>query len=415
MNVVWRTALPGGGYGSPVVSGDRIYVVSEPAELLCLRVSDGAVLWQQSHTASDLLGEEKAQETENEYTSLQDRRKDLERQLRDARRADSVPVAESERLAAEIETLKRRLDALMDTYPPPIKRGGAGNAASTPVSDGRNVYAAFGTGIVAAYSSDGQRKWTRFVEASRLGFGHASSPVLADGRVIVHFHDLVALDASNGDELWRVELPARHATPIVTEIAGVPIVITPSGAIVRAADGGVLADGLFSASESSPILDGRMLYVYESSGPKALKLPEAIGETIEVEEVWEGSASRGRRTPSSVLLGGLLYAVNTSGILDITDAETGGSVERRRLDLRKVYSSATAAGDLVFLSGTDGTTLILEAEKPHRDIARNQVEGFGSSPVFVGNRMYIRTRQHLYCIHGAAEPPPPQAALEPTD
>jgi hypothetical protein len=100
--------------------------------------------------------------------------------------------------------------------------------------------------------------------------------------------------------------------------------------------------------------------------------------------------------------------------IDITDAETGGSVERRRLDLRKVYSSATAAGDLVFLSGTDGTTLIIEAAMPHREIIRNQVEGFGSSPVFVGNRMYIRTRQHLYCIHEAAKSPPPQPVLEPT-
>ena len=32
------------------------------------------------------------------------------------------------------------------------------------------------------------------------------------------------------------------------------------------------------------------------------------------------------------------------------------------------------------------------------DVARNKLEGFGSCPVFTGSRMYVRTRQHLYCI-----------------
>jgi len=263
-NVVWRTSLPGKGYGAPIVVGDRIFAVSEPAELLCLRLSDGAVVWQRTHTAFDLFGEEKAQEIEEEYTALHERRKLLQHQLRDARREGSAPTGELDRLAAAIDAKNARLDELMDTYPPPIKRGGAGNAASTPVSDGQSVYAAFGTGIVAAYDMNGERQWIRFVEASRLGFGHASSPVLVDGKLIVHFEDLVALDATSGEELWRLELPARHATPIVTRIEDVDVVVTPAGAIVRASDGKALTERAFSVSECSPIVEGRVIYAYES-------------------------------------------------------------------------------------------------------------------------------------------------------
>jgi outer membrane protein assembly factor BamB len=286
----------------------------------------------------------------------------------------------------------------MDTYPPPIKRGAAGNAASTPVSDGQSVYAVFGTGIVAAYDMNGERQWIRFIEGSRLGFGHASSPVLLDGRLIVHFQDLVALDASSGEELWRLELPARHATPIATRIEDVDVVVTPAGAIVRASDGKALTERAFSVSECSPIVEGRVIYAYESGRMKALELPETIGETVELETLWEGSSSRGRRTPSAVFQEGLLYAVNTSGILDITDAKTGVSMDRRRLDIGNVFSSATAAGNMIYLSGRKGTTVVIEAGQPYREVARNQLEGFGSSPVFIGERMYVRTRQHLYCI-----------------
>jgi len=95
---------------------------------------------------------------------------------------------------------------------------------------------------------------------------------------------------------------------------------------------------------------------------------------------------------------GLLYAVNTSGILDITDAKTGVSVDRRRLDIGNVFSSATAAENMIYLSGIKGTTVVIEAGQPYREVARNQLEGFGSSPVFIGERLYVRTRQHIYCI-----------------
>jgi hypothetical protein len=163
-NVVWRTSLPGAGYGSPIVVGDRIIVVSESAEVLCLRRADGEVLWQRTQTAAGLLGEEKEQAIEVEYSTLNERKRRLQRALRELKQAGSTPTDELDRRAAEIDAIDERIDRLMETYPPPIKRGGAGNAASTPVSDGRCVYAPFGTGIVAAYVA----RMPRWLRGSRL-------------------------------------------------------------------------------------------------------------------------------------------------------------------------------------------------------------------------------------------------------
>ena len=56
------------------------------------------------------------------------------------------------------------------------------------------VAAVFGNGVVAVYDLEGKRAWARFVESTQVGFGHAASPLLLDGKVIVHLRDLVALD-----------------------------------------------------------------------------------------------------------------------------------------------------------------------------------------------------------------------------
>lgn len=41
---------------------------------------------------------------------------------------------------------------------------------------------------------------------------------------------------------------------------------------------------------------------------------------------------------------------------------------------------------------------MIAAGKEYKEVARFEVEGYGSSPVFHGERVYLRTKQHLYCI-----------------
>jgi hypothetical protein len=47
-NVLWKVELPGHSYAAPIVVGENLFVVSDPAELLCVRRSDGKVLWRKS-------------------------------------------------------------------------------------------------------------------------------------------------------------------------------------------------------------------------------------------------------------------------------------------------------------------------------------------------------------------------------
>src|ERR1700722_12272179 len=58
-NIAWKTPIPGVGYSSPIVYGDRVFVTSclikeQARVLLCLDRRDGHVLWQREVLRSPL-------------------------------------------------------------------------------------------------------------------------------------------------------------------------------------------------------------------------------------------------------------------------------------------------------------------------------------------------------------------------
>jgi outer membrane protein assembly factor BamB len=349
-NVVWKVALPGPSYAAPVVVGDRLFVVSDPAELLCVRRSDGEVLWRKGN-------------------------KDIE-----------APVVRGGGFG----------------------RGGPGgrvgpgrsatNTAATPVSDGKHVAAVFGNGVVAVYTPEGKREWGRFIESPRVGFGHAASPLLLDGMLIVHIKDLVALDVTTGKEVWRVELPAAHASPVATHLGKDDVVISPAGAVVRARDGKVLARGKFRASQSSPVVQGDTVYLFGRT-LEAHKLAQDDKGEVSVTQLWSRDGAREmHHLPSPLVHDGLLYGVTTGGYLEVLDAKTGERTYRERLGLGQVYSSVTLAGGLLYTLDTRGRAVVFKPGRRFEKVAVNELEGTGSCPVFDGDQLYLRGQRNLYCV-----------------
>ena len=64
-NVAWKVELPGRSLASPVVVGSRVFVMSDPAELICLSMDDGRAVWQRSHEYADVFGHAKGQMIES--------------------------------------------------------------------------------------------------------------------------------------------------------------------------------------------------------------------------------------------------------------------------------------------------------------------------------------------------------------
>src|SRR5262249_30730985 len=162
---------------------------------------------------------------------------------------------------------------------------GSTNSGATPTCDGTHIYALFGNGIVCAYSVTGEKRWAKFVEGSEIHFGHAASPVLVDGKLLVHLNDLVALDAKTGEEVWRTPLSARYATSVPTMVGDTRVVIHPSGAVVRVSDGKVLLkSGFLSNSECTPLVHDGIIYTGDNRA-RALKLVSAGADSVKVEKL----------------------------------------------------------------------------------------------------------------------------------
>ena len=59
-----------------------------------------------------------------------------------------------------------------------------------------------------------------------------------------------------------------------------------------------------------------------------------------------------------------------------------------------------AKSDKLFLGAVAGTVIVLEADRTYKEVARNKMEKFWSTPVFLGSRIYLRGKKTLYCIGG---------------
>ena len=174
----WRTALPA-GHASVVVHGDRLFVTGvaeRNLETLCVERADGTVLWRRA-------------------------------------------------VAAEALEQHHRVNSA---------------ASSTPVTDGETVVAYFGSFGLVAYDFEGVERWRRPLPVPDNTFGSASSPVIADGRLLF-VHDanagsfLEALDPATGEVLWRREregFRSGWSTPVVRRHAeGIDVLVYGVGSL----------------------------------------------------------------------------------------------------------------------------------------------------------------------------------------
>ncbi len=412
-NVVWRTPMPGASNSHPVPLGQRIFICSEPGTLLCLHREDGKVLWQKNSSYDELeiapevrerlkIELEESKELAKKQSAVQ---KDLDLLHRSLVK-DMTPKDEIEKklkpFRKQIEDInkERQKRTLAVRYTVPRTHSTAGYSSPTPVTNGKEVFVAFGNGLVACFDLDGNRKWLKLIEHSNAAFAHSGSPILAGDRLLIHFTDLVALDPKTGDEAWRLKLPTKHGTPLVTRIGETAVVLTPSGALVSAHDGKLLADRLGSCGANSPILhDGCVYYVH--GHVIAIRLPESLKAPVKPEQLWKTKIKGGGYWFSSpVLHEGLLYAANDQGILTVLDAATGKLVYEERLNHDgTTYPSLSVAGNRIYASSDRGTTVVLQSGREYKELARNKLaEPFRSSLVFDGKRMVVRTQKYLYCI-----------------
>jgi outer membrane protein assembly factor BamB len=304
-------------------------------------------------------------------------------------------------------------------------------ATPTPVTDGKQVFAWFGTGQVVALDMNGTRVWARHLGEEYspfdINWGHGSSPVLYRDLLILlcdHESDayLLALDARTGRERWKADRGAGRSsfsTPLVASAPGGDELIVNSSERIDAYDpatGALLwhADAPRQTPIPSAVAHEGVVYLtrgYRNSPYLAIR-PGGRGDVSTTHVIWRAPGG-GSYVPSLVYYDGLLYLTNDVGVLTCADAKTGERVWQMRLDGVFFASPVAADGRVYFVSQT-GETVVVRAGRTPEILARNDLgERLVASPAISGRRIFLRSDARLFAIGKTVGAPAPQRPAVP--
>lgn len=352
-NIAWKTPLSGNGVSGPIVVGERVYVtascgpvVQDRLRVLCFDAKSGSELWKREFWATG--------------------------------RCFHHPTS--------------------------------ANAAPTPASDGKRIFAFFSSNDLACLDLAGNLLWYRGLASDypKAGndVGMASSPLVVGQTVVVQIENqgdsfAAGINTETGETRWRVD--RRRGANWCSPTA------------LRGADGKSLvllqsADGL---SAHDP-LTGEQAWKYKApcSGipstttagdkiflpAKGLTALAASFDSAAPELAWDSSRlSPGNASP--IIHGDKVYTLSKVGVLSCGSADKGHLHWQLRLD-GTYWATPLIAGKHMYCVNQGGQCLVvnLAGNKGQLVTTANLGERFVASPAASSDALYLRGDKHLWKI-----------------
>jgi len=357
-NFLWKQPLTGIGHGSPVVWGDRVFLMSADTPgtqiVSAFDARTGAVLWQKKLEAA----------------------------------------------AYHVHNLNSL-------------------ASSTPAVDADRLYVLWlnnGVANLAAFTHSGDLLWRREIGPFEERHGFGISPVVVGDLVYVSRESgaesaLAAYDTKTGEERWSIPHEPNttaFSTPCLLDSAAPQklLLATNTSAGLIAADpltGKVawqgLAEDLDQRCIASPIVAGDVVLVGCGQGGKG-KLLVAVrpgSDGAPPQEVYRLKQAM-PQVPTPIVVGELLLAVSDNGVASCYDVHTGKLHWRQRIG-GDYHSSPIRLGNRILAISRQGDAVVLAADPEFKELARNKLgELVVATPAVANHRLYVRTDSNLICI-----------------
>jgi len=300
----------------------------------------------------------------------------------------------------------------------------------SPVTDGENVWIMTGTGILKGFDFEGNERWSRDIPEDYgpfgLNWGYASSPLLYKDSLFVEvLHGMktddpsyvLRIDKKTGKTLWRVERPTdairespdAYTTPGLLEYDGKVEIVITGGDVVTGHDletGKELwrSDGLNPENNrnyrivASPVIMDGIIYAPTRIKPLLALKVGGKGDITESHRLW--SFDKGPDVPTPVTDGKYFYIVGDKGVMFCLDAKTGETLYGPERVPPGTYSSSPVLADgKIYATNEDGMTTVVREGPVFEILAENDLADYTlSSPAISDGQIFIRTREHLYCI-----------------
>ena len=376
-NVLWKAPLKGEGHASPVVSGDRVFVCTafwpDPAvkretvipehHVLCYAAADGRLLWDVTVPPGPWL--------RNDFRS----------------------------------------------------GPGGGYACPTPATDGKFVYCAFGSSVIAALDFSGKIVWRKDIIPFTFDVTVGGSPVLFEDSVLFLCamakpadSKVVAFDKATGEVRWQKGFPKMafgHSTPVLLPVGGKTQVVFaasgggPSAEAVQALDAktGERLWWCWGAGDTaSPVFGGGVVYVDSSrGGPGVAVDPTGSGDVTATHTRWKVD-----RVPegigSAVVVGDHVYRLHTPSVVKCWELKTGRQVYAERLDkITTTWASPVADGNGRLYFASAGRSFVVQSGPEFKILAVNDLgDPNHASPAVAGGSLFLAGTKQVFCVRKKA-------------
>lgn len=379
-NILWKTALPGQSSASPIVVGERIFCVSNSADMtslvaLCLNRDSGEIIWQKA-------------------------------------------------LVQNVEQPRRNTAA-----------------SPSPVSDGERVYFMFGSGDLIATDFDGNTVWSKNLvkEYGPISqqFGYSSTPLFFKGKLYLsiirgqwdrgeldNFTDedshIVCLDPATGKEVWKIHRPSdgadeafdSYASPMPYEHDGVAALLTQGANYVTAHDPATGKElwrqnhnperGRMWRLIPSPMAAGEMVIGVQPRGQAAFGILPGENKNVSYDQSHWIYDEKTTDVPNPVYYDGRLYLLNdVRGFVFCLDPKTGKPFWTAELEAdSRIWSSPVIADGKMYVMTESGQVITAAIGEEFKILSRNTLGGTEckSTPAIAHGKLFVRTSDALYCV-----------------
>ena len=384
-NVAWKTQIPGRGWSSPVISGEQVWLTTAHETVA---------------TAEEAKKRLEANTGGQPLTVLS------------SVRIDAVCIDKQD------GAVLRQIPLLQKDEPQWAHTTNS-YASSTPVLEDGKMFVQNGSyGTACLDMRSGEVLWTNQELWVMHENGPGGSPVIWNDLLIFHMDGsdqqfIAAIDKQTGKVAWQTarsgEMPSNpqlkkaYGTPVVTQINGRDVVLSPASNWLYAYDPASgeelwkLAYGELGFSiVPKPVIGKGMVYIGTSFMKPRLLAIDITGPEPKI--AW----SHNKNVPavsSPLLVDDMLYFISDKGgIATCLDAQSGSEVWRKRIGGNH-NASPTCVGGMVLFHSLEGETAVLRAGADYELIHRNQLDGSHHASAAVSDdALFVRTNKALYRI-----------------
>ena len=330
---------------------------------------------------------------------------------------------DKKRVTLSLLILERKTGKLLKTVelctgtPPRIHRDNS-NASATIACDGTRLFFPFlldDTVWLYSCDWDGNILWKKDLGKFTSVHGFSCSPLLYRDLVILcqdpdgpTWGYLTAMNRKTGEIVWQIRRSQAYGfgSPCLIHSAGKDQLIVNGPNISRSynpANGAQYwsVKGPTQVNPSSPAWDDEAVYLSGGWPRKSLLgvRSDGSGDVSETHILWKNPRDVvPSYVPTLAQKDGILYCLDDAGVFSVLDAKKGKLYWKEKLP-EQFYSSPVIVGNRVYLFGRAGTCWIFKTGTQKEKLGENKLgKGVWANPVFLNDGIYLRSLDTLYFI-----------------